>query len=543
MTAVSSPVVRWSLPVAVWLCFVARGLFYCAALPAWEGWDEWSHYAFVEHLRTTGRLPVPGVDRPSREVIASLEAGPVAWGIHGMMPELLSYEEYWALPPERRETLDRRQRSLPPEWRWEQSAAEPIWEAQQPPLYYWLMRPVLAAAGERPPATRVFVLRVATLLLASLAIPLGFAALAALLANRGVALAVTACVCAMPGLMLDVCRVANEAPVVVLYTVLFLVGLRLEREPGDARWWVAAGAALGCGLLTKAYFLTAFAPLAALAAWLAWRDRSEWRRVLGGAAAAMLLAVLMAGWWYHFIWQATGTLTGQIQTVAMRDVGLAEKLAAVPRMDWRQAADTLVLSHVWMGGWSFLQMRSWIYHLCGLVLLAGGAAGLALAPRRLAAAGVLMVAPFVAALGYQAMAAHFTAGQAMSNGWYLYAVIFGEAALVYGGVAALTPCRWRRWIAPAAALGACALDVYGMLFWMLPYYHGVTRHLPGGGMQNFHVEQAWRLGGGELLARVAAIRPYLDGAAEFVVLGAVWAAATLALPVLAWAASRKGGEA
>ncbi len=554
MAATSSPAVWRLLQITVWLCFLARGAFYCMALPTWEGWDEWSHFAFLQHLENTGRLPVPEVDRPSREIQASLEAGPVAWGTKGMKPWLMSYEAFWDLSKAERADVERRQQGFPAEWRRQTSELEPIWEAQQPPLYYWLMRPVLWASREEPLATRVFHLRLATVLLASLAIPLGYLALAELLASRGVALALTACICAMPGLMLDLCRVGNEAPVVVLFTLLLLVGLKLARAPAELRWWLAMGAVLGCGLLTKAYFLTAFAPLAVLAGWLAWNCRGQRKRVLAGWAAAMLIPALAAGWWYRFIWEATGTVTGQIQTVAIRHLGLAGKLAVLPRMNWGQALDTVVRSHVWMGGWSFLQMRAWIYHLCGLLILAGVAGALASAlrpglvkpevrePRRLVAAGGLLVAPFLAAMGYQALAAYLTIGETVSNGWYLYAVIFAEAAVIYAGIAALTPRRRRRWLIPAAALGAVALDVYGMLFWLLPYYHGLIRHLPGGKLQNFHLEQAWLVGSEELLARLAVNRPYLDGAEGFLAWAVVWAAATLALPAIAWTTVRDGGE-
>ena len=43
---------------AIWLVFVLRGVFYCNLIPLWEGFDEWGHYAFVEHLRLhAGALP------------------------------------------------------------------------------------------------------------------------------------------------------------------------------------------------------------------------------------------------------------------------------------------------------------------------------------------------------------------------------------------------------------------------------------------------------------------------------------------------------
>jgi len=47
---------RWVF--AIWLCFLARAFFYCAALPLWEGFDEWSHFGVVERMAFRGELLV-----------------------------------------------------------------------------------------------------------------------------------------------------------------------------------------------------------------------------------------------------------------------------------------------------------------------------------------------------------------------------------------------------------------------------------------------------------------------------------------------------
>ena len=46
---------RWIL--AIWFCFLVRAFFYCAALPLWEGYDEWSHFATVQRMASRTRLP------------------------------------------------------------------------------------------------------------------------------------------------------------------------------------------------------------------------------------------------------------------------------------------------------------------------------------------------------------------------------------------------------------------------------------------------------------------------------------------------------
>ena len=41
--------------VFVWLCFLARGVFYCVSLPLWEGFDEYAHFARVQHVAQSVR--------------------------------------------------------------------------------------------------------------------------------------------------------------------------------------------------------------------------------------------------------------------------------------------------------------------------------------------------------------------------------------------------------------------------------------------------------------------------------------------------------
>src|ERR1700737_3723248 len=45
--------------VLIWCVFLARGVFYSALLPIWEGYAEPIHFAFVQYLETTHKLPLP----------------------------------------------------------------------------------------------------------------------------------------------------------------------------------------------------------------------------------------------------------------------------------------------------------------------------------------------------------------------------------------------------------------------------------------------------------------------------------------------------
>src|SRR5438477_9126999 len=85
----------------VWIAFVTRGLFYCVQQPMWEGYDEWAHFAYIQHIAEQGRLPARA-DTVSKEIRASLSLMPSAYGEHGFHLPLISHEDYWRLPPKER---------------------------------------------------------------------------------------------------------------------------------------------------------------------------------------------------------------------------------------------------------------------------------------------------------------------------------------------------------------------------------------------------------------------------------------------------------
>jgi hypothetical protein len=92
----------------LWAIFVIRGLFYVSFVPLWEGFDEWSHYAVLQNIATSGRLLIGGDDPVSHEVQASLELAPMLWKVSGM-----KHDGYWRLPEAERKERERKLRSLP----------------------------------------------------------------------------------------------------------------------------------------------------------------------------------------------------------------------------------------------------------------------------------------------------------------------------------------------------------------------------------------------------------------------------------------------
>src|SRR5215813_1654490 len=101
---------RWL--VVIWACFVARAAFYCAALPIWEGYDEWSHFAVVQRMAFRGEALVSRNAPIGQDIAASLELAPVAWECRTFAPPSLTQDDFWRLPAEERADREARFRAM-----------------------------------------------------------------------------------------------------------------------------------------------------------------------------------------------------------------------------------------------------------------------------------------------------------------------------------------------------------------------------------------------------------------------------------------------
>lgn len=524
---------------------MSRGVFYATVLPLWEGYDEYSHFAYVQHLNVHGSIPIPGISRISREVSASLGSTPLPWTLKDLVPGAIRYDDFWSLPPHVREArVAALGRPGDPSLRQEDPRAEKLYESQQPPLYYWLMAPFLGMAENWSLPARVLLLRSVSLLLCSLALPLGFAIARRVLGSAPLAICAVAAVVCMPEGMINLARVGNESLALLLYTLLTYACVRMIDEGPNPWNSVLIGAALGCGLLTKAYFLTAIPAVCVGFALTLRRAECTWRRVAALLGASLSIAMLSSFWWYRFIHDVTGDFTGQIQSVAVVGFPWYERLRVGWRLDWLSALDTAAFSHIWFGGWSFLQVRSWIYHLFYAVGLASVVGLMVLSLRTRPVAPVVnrrslfvlavLEACFCASLAYQVTLAQIVYGKPMTNGWYLYCLVFAEIILICAGLMALLPLR-QRTLAPVGLVGLfVALDVYGMNFLLIPYYFGLITHSVGGRLQTFYISQFWKAGLPEISARLLLNRPYLSAPAEFAALWVLYLAATVTCLVVAF---------
>lgn len=389
-----------------------------------------------------------------------------------------------------------------------------IYEGLQPPLYYWLLSVPYRLIASAPLLDRVYFLRYLSLAIASLVIPLTFLVASRTTGSARGAIGVSALVAVMPGLMINVCRVGNECLGIVIYSWLILLTLDLVSDANSRKSAALIGLALGLGLLTKAYFLTAILAIGLLLLI---------RKSILNALSTCSIALAVAGWWYLRNRITTGAWSGLSESVILRDTTWQEMLAGVMNVRWAAAIDSILLSHIWFGAWSSLQVRSWMYHLLYLVILAAFIGVAATVARK----KLPLLWPLLAMYGffwvgqlYNVLLLFLSKGASTSMGWYLYAVIAAESTLLAAGL--------QRGL-PLLVLALGALDLYTVHFLCIPYYTGLIAHQPNGPVTAFHLTQLSQTGLPEILHRLSTNKPPWLTATTLGLLWAGYAAATTAL--------------
>ncbi len=545
MLAVKSPSLHPRVILALLiLLFLLRGLFYCLALPLWEGFDEPYQFAAVQYVAATGHMPGPTTP-VSQQVAASLYLTPAPWmlRLHQLPKPVMTQEDYWKLSSEEREKLRSELLVLPQPWAAE--ASNPIienYEGQQAPLYYFAAAPVLRAFSNLTLPGQVFALRLFGLLLACAALLLGYMLARDLLGDSRLALLATALVVAMPELFIDVCRVSNETLAILLCTALLLLIVRFVQSMQPAFYLPAIALILGLALLTKAYFL-AFVPAFIFILWLRWRAPRGGTSMFAYLQVAIAILAAVAGPWYWHMHRVSGSWSGQTDDAAVHQLSRVALLAQVIHVNWRSGFASILLSHVWFGGWSFLRFPAWLY-ACVLLPVAVAVVGMCIyfwkwlrsgmKPDAVIAVSAFYVC-FWVGLCYHVLVTYVHLGVSASTGWYLYCLVLAEAVLLALGLAQFFGSKALRRLLAAGITLLALIDLYGVHAYMLPYYTGLTAHVgervPALKLSAFSVS--------EIFSRLATLGP---ASASPEILKVIWGAyllATLGLVLLGWSLVRR----
>jgi hypothetical protein len=519
--------------VLIWTLFIIKGAFYCLLFPVWEGYDEFAHFAFVQHLAVHHELPVPQT-RVSKGIQESLALAPLPWSLRHWPAPYLTHDAYWQLSAGDRADRETRLRAIPSSPA-KESGTDFLYEEKQPPLYYFILLPVFMALQGLSLLNAVFALRLVSVLIVSSLVPIAFITARYVFDSNAVALQIAALIAALPELYIDVARVGNESLAIPLCSLFVFASLRTVDESRRI-WWAAV--ALAFGLLTKAYVVTlvpVFLVLCIVAVW------PQPRKGLAFSSVISFVALGLAGlWYYHAAADNSGIWIDASPTQAMGPIAMLKR---IPAVDWRTAAQSLSLSHLWVGNWSFLQTRSWMYRVfegIGVLALLGfvraqfdllrSETGTLREGHILLLAGVYF--SFLTGIAYHVLVNFINSDISSSTGWYLYAVILPEVLLITVGLFLLLPARCRRFAVPVSIGCFALLELYTAHFLLIPYYTGFIAHAPTGALKSFHIAQLQDGGFREMVVRLAANRPPYFNGPVLLILWGMFILSTVALVVI-----------
>jgi len=465
------------------LIMLARGIMLLCVVPALEGWDEYQHLAYIDYLITTGETPIVGQSHIPPEFARRAAAYPQSdfaagqlqtWGAH-------SYRDYWRDGPAK------------------VTDGQPIdlYQAQHPPLYYWLMVPIYRLAGGADHLPRAaFACRSVNLLFMLLAAWFFLLALRELAGDAHWWIAAAAILAVHPLFLFNGLRVASDGlSVAAAGLVLWLMARQMRALAGQRPWdWreiAALGLATGLLIWTKSTVL-AYAPAVMLLPLLwGWRSAGSatWPRRLAMLLLLAITAALIAGPYLLHNLHQYGTVLPLAEMVHNQQHGhlsLADSAHAALQVPWLgELRKWFGRSTLWIAGWSYLPAGHRFATLYES-LLAGGLALAAIrcfyrgawwkaesSLRRAAGLAALLCLCFSAALAVKSIQSLLYWQEAKTNPYYLAAVWPLEWSLVAIGFGLLTRRSIGRCFIALLPATCVITELYGT-WWRMPRFYGDT---------------------------------------------------------------------
>lgn len=424
------------------------GMAHIAVLPPWEGFDEFAHWSSIQQIADTGTVPFHGRARISAEVEAY--AGPMPYASVPPFDET-GHMTYRSFREAGSPDLDH-----PPKREYQPGQGR-NWQAQHPPLYYGILAPIYLLAKDLPLPEHLFILRLATWLMAFGGFCLGVLSTERLIPSWGARAVpiMAAYPFLVPEFFPEMARLGNDGLCLLLSGAVWMLLLKLL-SPSRGRWDAAAlGMTLGLGLLTKAFFLPISAGVVAILGliWLGERTPARRRDILLCGA----LTAAIGGLWYLRNLLEFGGIVGSNDFILLDQQG--GLISGLERnftvAAFARGLVSIVVSYTWVGTWSLAQLP-WTVVVIPATLAAATVSGWLLRIRRCSPVKHLylwlpmfLVLPVLAGLLYHMVSSIATFGRSITPGWYLHIL---AAPIAFAMAVGWAWPALLRWLAAAAVL-------------------------------------------------------------------------------------------
>jgi hypothetical protein len=465
------------LPWAIF-CLLAGhlvlGLAHLAMLPPWEGFDETSHYSYLQQLADQRVVPRVYSARIAADVDDYALIAPMPYG--NVAPYArdggLTYQTLWVGPADRVTRVGAFVHGRPDAPRRYLAGREVNWLSMHPPLYYLALTPVYLATRQLSWAAHLLSLRFTSYLLAWAALVVGVCACAtwvgsgedgARSASRWEMLGIALWPVLVPSWFPEMARLGNDSLSTLILATAWLVTVRADTPLPSVRYSLTLGALLGAGCLTKLYFVPI--AVAFLSFWLAraWSvgRASALRSAARRLAVVPLVIAGIAGWWYFGNWRDYGVALAAMEIILQeRAGGFTGALAQLSPWTAVKGPLVFVATLAWPGTWSLARPPSAVIAPMVVIILLGAGAYVA-ALRRVPLAALAWLPAWLAAwiliaFGYHAVIRAAATGKGQP-GHYLHFLVVAFGVALGLGLRSGWPRPGFRWV-------VAALTVYAVLF-------------------------------------------------------------------------------
>ena len=347
---------RWRrICVAIALLVLFRGVFVLCVLPPFEGWDEYQHIAYIVYLRENRELPRFGKSlvpqsikgllkrypHPSND---SAQTAPRGWGTR-------TYATFWTPVQEEPTEVE----------------PVPLYEAQQPPLFYLLALPFWSTFSRISDVAAIYAVRLLNVLFLAGGVFIFLRALEKCVAGLRHKLIIGLLIGSYPLYLITGARISNCALAILLGSLTFYFTVTAIKEK-PVRSITLASCFLALGILAKATMLTMIPVVIAGALICAYRHRLSARDSLRVLITCGLVLLLFLGPFYYYNYKATGGfyIMSQHKDLALRGRGTWWVWSHALDIDWTtRLREWLLERDLWLSGWSFISLPNWIllpYH-------------------------------------------------------------------------------------------------------------------------------------------------------------------------------------
>jgi len=330
----------------LFVLFILNSIFFLFFLPIWEGFDEPSHFAYIQYIAENRRLPT-SKSFVSEQVGESLSKLPLNQNIAALSTTYADYWRNYKNGSKKKTEINNSKESRKNE---DAKKRMTIYETQHPPLSYIISTPIYSFLANFDFYLLFFGLRFFNAFLVTIGVLIIYRTISLLIKDDFVKVASLLFMNFNFMNYYHLVRISNESLVFLLYSFVFFFIIKIIQRPNKIGDYLLLGMTYGLGLITKGFFLSTLPVLVIFLTYIFIVNKFK-LKTAGYAASVFMLIALVGGWYYARNMLIYGDFTG----LRVREIGFkpnAFDIKKILAFDWVKYYHFLFLNFSSVYGWN-----------------------------------------------------------------------------------------------------------------------------------------------------------------------------------------------